>query len=397
MPGSLEPFNAVVGVSYTTVAQDLVFDTFLMPDEQGVLTSRVLRRWERIDGQRYRVQLNPDLHFSDGALVSPNDAIASLAAQKLRGTIRGEWLEVEPMDANRLVEPALLYTILYRQTVIGSLGTGQFRFVSESPTGIVLERLHPLPRRIRRVEIVAYPTPREVLARVIRGDTNAALSLDERQLELLEGIQRLKPIRGLSHTSLSVVFNTRRLDVATRRRLAAILPVRDIAGVFADGCRTEAPARATVRYQVPPPGRRLEVLVPQLVVSLDRAALAVRRALGTRGGEVVRVNFPELEKRSKSGAFDIVVSPIVNWPDASIADVWRTGAPNNVTNYSNLSVDAALDKGDFLKAKAELEADIPYIPICRRERIGVVDSRIKNPRMGWWGLFDTLPDWEVEE
>jgi hypothetical protein len=48
-------------------------------------------------------------------------------------------------------------------------------------------------------------------------------------------------------------------------------------------------------------------------------------------------------------------------------------------------------------AKAELKADIAFIEICRRERIGVVDSRIKNPRMGWWGILDTLQDWEVDE
>jgi hypothetical protein len=60
-------------------------------------------------------------------------------------------------------------------------------------------------------------------------------------------------------------------------------------------------------------------------------------------------------------------------------------------------VDAAFDRGDFAAARAELRADAAFVEICRRERIGVVDSRIKNPRMGWWGLLDTLQDWEVDE
>jgi hypothetical protein len=397
VPGPLEALSATTGSGYTTAAQDLIFDTFLVPDQNGALTSRVLRRWERVDGRRYRVQLEPNLHFSDGRPVGLDDVIASLAAQKLRGMIQGEWLEIEPIDANRLVEPALLYAVLYKQTPTGFVGTGAYRLVSESPTEIALERIRPLPHRISRVEVVAYPTPREVLARVIRGDTNAALGLDERQLELMEGIRRLKPIRGLSHTALSVIFNTRRLDSTARRQLASSLPVRDIAGVFAAGCRAEDTAGTRLEYRPLRPGRRLEVLAPRAAVPMERTALAVRRALGTRGGEVVQVETPELIRRSQAGAFDVMVAPIVNWPDAAIANVWRTDAPYNVTRYSNSRVDAAFDRGDTAGAKAELAADVPYISICRRERIGVVDSRIKNARMGWWGILDTLSEWEVDE
>jgi hypothetical protein len=394
--GPLEPFGAAIGHSLMTAAQDLVFDTFLMPDEKGALISRVLRQWERIDSRHYRVQLDPSIRFSDDSPVDDQDAIASMAAHRLRGARRGEWLEIEPLDRRALVEPALLYTILHKKTESGPLGTGPYRLVSESQTGFVLERIRPVRGRIGRVEIVPYATPREVLARVLRGDTNAALGLDERQIELLEGNPRLKPMRSLSHTALAVVFNHRRLSEVARRQLAAALPVADIAKAFADGCHSGITSEAN-QYQELTPGRRLEVLVPQLSVSMDRAALVVRRALGRRGGEIVRVGLTELVGRSRAGSFDVIVAPLAMWPDQAVADAWKTDAPNNLLRYSNPRVDAAFDRGDYAAAKAELKADIAFVEICRRERIGVVDSRIKNPRMGWWGFLDTLQDWEVEE
>jgi hypothetical protein len=380
-----------------TAAQDLVFDTFLMPDEQGTMMSRVLRRWERIDGRHYRVQLDPALRFSDGSPVDDRDAIASLAAQKLRGTRRGEWLEIEPTDHRLLVESTLLFTILHKKTESGPLGIGPYRLVSESQSGFVLERIQPMARRISRVEIVAYGSPREVLARVLRGDANAALSLDEHHLELMEGNRRLKPIRNLSPGSLAVIFNHRRLSASLRRRLAALLPVPDVARALAESCRLNARLSLRRGYQEIPPGRRLEVLVPRMLVSMERSALAVRRSLGKRGGEVVQVDLGTFGIRWRAGTFDLLVVSTGMWPAPVLASVWRTGQQNNISRYSNPRVDAAFDRGDFAAARAELRADAAFVEICRRERIGVVDSRIKNPRMGWWGMLDTLQDWEVDE
>ncbi len=392
--GPLAALEPNVGATFTTAAQDLVFDQFLTPDEHGVLTSRVLQRWEQVDGRHYRIQLR-ELRFSDGSPVRTEDMIASLAARKLQGTVRGEWLEVEPRDASLPVEPALLYTAVFKQTANGFLGTGPFHLVEQTETRIVLERNGALSHRINRVEILAFPTPRDTFSRVVRGDANAALGLDERQLELIEGIPTLKPIRRFSHISLTIAFNARHLDSATRRRLRAALPIDDIAKAFSESCHVGASA-ADERQDLPP-GRSFEILVARYGSSTDRAALALRRALGTRGGEIARVDVTKAVESLSAGAFDIAVVPFVMWPQSVVALNWQSNAPYNWLRYSNPRVDAAFARGSFAAAKAELEADPPFIELCRRERIGVVDARIKNPRMGWWGILDTLPDWEVEE
>ena len=38
----------------------------------------------------------------------------------------------------------------------------------------------------------------------------------------------------------------------------------------------------------------------------------------------------------------------------------------------------------------------PVVLLCTPERIMVVDTRVKNPRIGPYGLLETLPDWEVQ-
>ncbi len=392
--GPLAPLEPNVDSTSTTVAADLVMDALLAPDQQGTLTSKVLRRWERVDSRRYRIQIDPDARFSDGSPVRAEDVIASLAAKGLHGTVRGEWLEVEPETPGRLVEPELLYTAVFKRTATGFLGTGPFRFVEQTETRIALERRKPAPGRIRRVEILAFPTAREIFARVVRGDANAALGLDERQLELIDGIPTLKAFRGLAANAVTIAFNPRRLDAATRRRLVAALPMEEIAKAFSERC--PAAVRLPVERPDLPPGRRFEVLVASFGTSTDRAALALRRALGKRGGEITTVDFFKMEAGLKAGAFDIAIVPYVVWPQNLLPFSLQSDGPWNWTHYSNPRVDAAFARGDFAAAKAELEKDPPIIELCRRERIGVVDARIKNPRMGWFGVLDTLPDWEVE-
>jgi hypothetical protein len=393
--GPLAPLEPNVDSTFTTAAQDIVYDQFLTPDEQGVLTSRVLQRWELIDDQHYRIQLKPNLRFSDGSLARTQDAIASLGARGLRASVRGEWLEIEPQSSGVPVESMLIFAAAYKQTSAGYVGTGPFHLVEQTEARIVLERNRPKPRRVNRVEIVAFPTSRDTFSRVVRGDANATLGLDERQLELIEGIPTLKPIRHLAHNAVTIAFNPRRFGTAARRRLAASLPIHDIARAFSESCRVGA--GVPVQRPEIPPGRSLEILLVRYNASLDRVALALRRALGSRGGEIARMDASDVLARWKAGAFDIAIVPHAVWPDPVLAFNWQSNAPWNWTRYSNPQVDAAFARGDFAAAKAELEADPPVIELCRRERIGVVDARIKNPRMGWWGILDTLPDWEVDE
>ncbi len=399
--GPLAPIHPLLDTTSTTLAHDLVFEQILTPDEQGVLTSRVAQRWERIDGQRYRVQLDPGRCFSDGSPVRAEDVIASLAARKLQAAVRGEWIEVDSSSSGLPVEAALLYTLVFKQTPQGFLGTGPFRLVEQTEARIALERVKRVRGRVSRVELVSFPTLRDLFIGVLGGKANAAFALDARQLYMLEDLPALKPVRSVSPHAVTVVFNTARLDAETRRRLRAGLPIDALAHVFnrdnRDGDEPVHRSWAWPSEQNLPPSRRLEILVPHFTQGLYAVALGVRRSLGKRGGEVVHLDIDGLRAREQAGDFDIAIRPILAWPEAVKALSWHSRGFFNWPHYSNPRVDAAFARGDFAAAAAELEADPPFVEVCRRERFGVVDARIKNPRLGWWGVLDTLPEWEIEE
>src|SRR5437870_1642572 len=69
----------------------------------------------------------------------------------------------------------------------------------------------------------------------------------------------------------------------------------------------------------------------------------------------------------------------------------------NQYGYRNTQVDAAHKVGDWARAMLALQEDPPVAFICTPERLALVDSRVKNPRIGPYGYLETLPDWEVEQ
>ena len=79
-----------------------------------------------------------------------------------------------------------------------------------------------------------------------------------------------------------------------------------------------------------------------------------------------------------------------------MALLWHSKARFSTRRYSNPKVDAAVDDGDWARAMQELAEDPPVAFICLPERFAIVDARVKNARIGPYGIFETLPDWEVD-
>ena len=127
---------------------------------------------------------------------------------------------------------------------------------------------------------------------------------------------------------------------------------------------------------------------------MPRAAIALRRALGDRG-HLVELGPIEAMRRVEQRDFDIFVAPIQIWPESAQALSWSTGSPWNPSGYSNPAVDDALRAGDFARAEDELKRDPPFVAFCRPPRTVVLDARIKNPTLGPYDLFESLPDWEI--
>jgi hypothetical protein len=387
--GALAPLAHDTNTSATTFAQDLVFEPVLRPEGSG-FGSRVLARWERPSASRLRALVAEGLRFSDGSPVSPEDVVRAVSSVGLSARADGRWIDVESAPGGVPVEAGLLLATVFKRTAAGEIGTGAYRLVRQGAQGIVVERVTPQRGRIARVELVAFPTAREVFARALKREVNA-LTLDERQVELADGVPGLRIVRTRGPHALGVYLNPRRLDARARREIADALPIEAIEDmVQAKGC---GPPSGRWHAAALPRGRPLDVTVVAVESTTERAGLAIRRALGARGGNIIRVR-PD-ESWLARERFVLAVDNAVVWPPIVGALYWKTNAPWNATGYSNPRYDAAVDAGDFDRAEAELQQDPPVMYLCRRERIAAVDARLRNATLGSWGFFDTLPDWEL--
>ncbi len=387
--GALAPLGHDVHRSATTYAQDLVYEAILRPEGAG-LRSRVLARWERVDATSLRALVADGLRFSDGSLVAVEDVTRSIRAAGLTVRQDKQWLEIEAGRHGLPVEAGLLMATLFKPSPAGDLGTGPFRLVTGDEKRLAVERVTPVPRRVNRVEIVSFPFIREAFARALKGEVNAVTGLDERQVELVDGVPGLRAVHSRGPHVPAVILNSRHLDPGLRRAIAEALPLEEIEEL-AQGKSCEPPSGR--RQAVPlPAGAPLAITVVALDATLERAGLAIRRGLGSRGGDLIRRGPNEVwNVREHAIALDNAIA----WPPAVGALYWKANGPWNVSGYSNPAYDAAVEAGDFERAAAELKRDPPALFLCRRERIAAVDARLKDATLGSWGMLDTLPDWEV--
>ncbi len=388
VPGRLGPVNPSTPETYATLAQDLVFQAILFPDASGRARSAVAQKFERLGSDRCRISLDRKVRFSDGSPVTFEDVARGAALQQIRARRDGDGVLLA--SPGRFVEPLLFFTLLFRDAGGRVLGTGPFRTVEESPERIALERVRRVPGHIERVEILSSPSQREALARALRGEANGVHGLDERQTEFLEGVPALRVVRSAAPQARAVIFNDARIGRADRRKIRAALQWGEIARYGCGGAATTA----RLPNEPLPPGRKLSLLAIRETAEVH-AALAVRRALGARGGEVRAVEFAELSQLERGRQHDAYFEHILAWPTSVLALAWSTGGLFNWAGFSSPAVDAAFARGDLDAAAAAIEREAPAVVLCRRERIGAFDSRIRNATLGWWGVLDTLPEWEV--
>ena len=388
--GPLQPLGAQqTETSSSAMANAWVFEPLAVFDDRGQLVPRLATRIERLGAHRIRVQLGPAT-FSDGAPLTEADVVRSLAASGLRAVRVGAFLEIEAVDNRLPIESALEHAAISRVADGVEVGTGPFAVVSETPEEIVLARRAPLAGRINEVVVVGYPTERETLVRTLRGDADVLRVTEPRLLEFFEGVPRLKVLRAPGPSVHALGFNSRRLDQKERLALVHALrtgPISEIA--YGPGCAPVPPAS----YAPLPPGRKLGVMVGQ--ESDLKLALAIRRALGTRGGEVRNVEPAAYFAALKAGDFDLALGRPLTWPPMAAATNWRSGAATNVLDYASPLVDAAIDRADWPGVERALAADPPAAFFCTQQRLAVVDARVVEAGLGPLSFFETLPEWRV--
>lgn len=390
--GVLEPIGEVGPEAHAgsaALAGDLVFESLVNPRPGGA-SSRFLRRWARHGPRRWQLEFEPGQRLSDGSAVTVGDVADSLRRTRTMEVLAtsASTLEVEVRGAYP-IEVDLAFAVLARKTPRGWLGTGAFVVESQEAHHVVLRRVVPAPGRIARVELVGCASTREAFARLLRGEVGAISSLDRALAELLDGVPGLQVIRGTAPNSITAFFSPR-LPGEERRRIVGALPVAEVAAA-ARGERCCAETQPSPPAM--PPGRALRIGYPRQFPELARAAVALRRALGERGGEAVAVDSADW-LRTK-GEFDVSLDTMLVRPPGVAAHYFETGGRYNSMGYSVAAYDAALASGDEMAAAEVLRRSPAAVVLYRHERLVALDARIKEAKLGDWGAFDRLPEWRV--
>ncbi|BDG07791.1 periplasmic substrate-binding domain-containing protein [Anaeromyxobacter paludicola] len=375
VPGVVGTFGPASAEGVAALARDLAFEPLLRPDPSGH-ASEVLASWARA-GDGLRVVLLPGVRLADGAHATRDDLAESLRAAGFQVRIDGD--EVFLSSRRGAVAPGDLYHVgLGRRTADGWIGSRPFRLAAAGPGELLLERVRPAQGRVERVRLLAFPDARTAFVQLLRGEADAMIGLDDRMAQLVEGVGRLQLVRGESPLGLAVVFGPR-LGAAERRALAAWLPRGELAAAAHEGCAPLASGGGAL-----PPGRRLDVVSATLDPSGTLAGLALRRALGSRGGAYRRAEGGE--RVEAEGGFDLLVASVLVWPEEAALRQWRARPSARVTPGTG---------GDADEVARAIAEDPPLVPLCRRRRLAAVDSRVRNPRLGDWDVLGRLPEWEV--
>jgi hypothetical protein len=241
--------------------------------------------------------------------------------------------------------------------------------------------------------VIAYPNTRDAFAHTLRGDANLIIDLESRWLEFFRGVPSLQVIHGTGRSTDAIAFNVA-LPRTERIQLAKALEAQRIGELAYGGTECAESKGPSDSDGAVPAGPVLRILSWG---PFERLALAARRALGDRGGEVSHVPPQDVIARMKSHNFDLATVRPLRWPPSAMALVWRTGAPYNFVGYSNPAFDRAIDEGDWPAAESALREDPPAAFVCTRDHLAVGDVRIKNPVLGPYDLLETLPEWEIAQ
>jgi ABC-type transport system substrate-binding protein len=392
--GRLEPVSpkAVVD-SWTLVANALVYEPLISLGENGGMEPVLASDVQMIPPKGLRVWLRKDRTFSDGSPLTFDDVMRSLDGTHLRATREQDSILIKSDDVAVPVELQLSFTFIRHSVGGKDLGTGAFALAEQDSEHIILRRRIPSPGHVESLSIISYKTPKEAFAHTLKGDAELLPQIEPRWVEFVEGVPGLRVLRIPSPYAAMVAFNPTRFSAGERSALVELFRNDELRRLaFGDDCIAPVAASAASGETVPRvmPRRKLDVLA---FSGLDRFALAVRRVLSTRGGEVQVRDQTEFLTDLKDGNFDLATGRERISPPIMAVRNWHTGAENNVSGYSNPQVDAALDAHDWIGAQRALDADPPAAVICKPVAVGVMDARITN--VSTTRFWASVAQWEV--
>jgi len=393
--GELAPLAPNTAGSFTLIAQDWVFEPLVRLQPDGSLKPALAATFVRVKPNLVRVEIRRDAFFSDGSQVTSTDVERSLRFFGLDAKADGENGVFIEAESPSIPDSSFLRALVFKEASGTFFGTGPFTVVEQDPSHILLRRRQRLPKHINEVLLKTFGSPRDAFTRTLGGDADSYPVIDPKQIEFFEGVPRFRLVRAQSLNAIGIALSSKRLDRETRLALLANLRSSELSPMaYPEGCAAIDLPHPTSRPL--PQGRPLSIMFVSLGAPLERMALAVQRSLGARGGEIQAITFAEYLQRIPRDDFDLLIDMPLAWPHSDMALYWRTKSTlGQRPSYSNPRVDAALDAADWDRALRELMEDPPEDYICLPDRFAVVDSRIKDPRIGPYGFFETLPEWEI--
>ncbi len=373
------------------IAQPWVYEPLARFDAGGNLAPALASRLVTLPGGRVAVDIREGATFSDGSRVTAGDIASSFSGKGKVDEVNG-MIEILSLVAGVPTQALIGTVLIHRSSGDTQIGTGPFAVQKATSSELTLVRRQHASSRINQVDVLAYATPRDAFAHTLKGDANLIPDMEPRWLEFFHGVPSLKVVRGAGVSTDSIMFNMR-LSRRERVALADRLESNDIRELaYGEECAETRSGRSA--------GREIDRGTPLDVLSwgpFERLASAARRGLGARAGKLEYLSPADTLRRMQSRSFDLLTYRPLFRPPVIMSTLWRTGAPENAGGYSNPDVDRALDAGDWAAARVAMRKDPPAAFICTRDRLAVVDSRIKSPVLGPNEILETLPEWEVAE
>lgn len=449
---NLDPFQIPTGGRETRAVKRQIFDALVVQGDDLVPTPQLAESWETPTDTTWVFNLRTDVKFHDGEqfdastvkynmdlVLDPDGGSPShskFAAMVKSVTVVDDYtIEIETIKPAPSLLTALAFQELvpgkYRETVgaeafnLAPVGTGPFKFVSQTQEKVVVERNDDYWGGKAATPSVTFKHIPEVSARIAALQTGEVDIIDQIPRDLAGTLSG--DVEAVSTTGTRIYFAAMNVtqapftDVNVRRALASAVDTDTIAGSLygGDAVALNQPAFPTMfGYQKDAEGFKFDLDAAKTVLStvttpitLDvkqgdlTLAEAVAGQLATAG---LTVNIQAIEDEAFSVKIEAGLSQmyVSSWGvaegdlDAILTRHFWTprGDTSAYTNYSDATMDALIDAGRSTTDQAkrfdiyvdvidQLVKDAPWRPLVTPNEFYGVSSSVSGWAPAPTGLY----------
>lgn len=461
---SLDPADASPESPSASITADLLFDGLTAVPPGGADAEPALASaWQSPDGGvTWRFTLGPEARFGDGTAVTAADVEASIERVKARGVASLAAARLDVVVDVRAVDAATVEVVLARPmaalpellaapaygivpaavaatgsdpVAMASVGSGSFRLAEAAGDVLRLVRAQGADALLDGVELHQHDDLGAAYGAFEDGDLDWTLVPPDEaeaaaeaygsegfvpfQAELFFGFNLADPTFGDARFRRAIVSAVDREAVVAAvyfgfaDALDAVVP----AGVpghdaarCGSGCAFDQDAARRLLAEAFP-----DANVPTVVIDHEEGAdeAAVAAALQSSLEAVGIPAIPRPHAAADFGAFAVSGAQALvrlGWigtfpgPEAYLDPLFRTGAADNVTGFSDPAVDALLDQAARTvdrterhrllgEAESLVLAAAPIVPIAQFKLLSVSSERVQSLDLGVGGTFDADTAW----